>query len=201
MKTIQINGTPREGFGKRDAKNVRKMNHVPCVLYGGQDNIHFTAHANELGKIIYTPNVYQVSLNIDGKSVPCILKDIQFHPVTDAILHIDFIQVIDGKPLDIKLPVKLNGLAAGVKAGGKLSLNMKRIKVRGMIDKLPDFLDVDVTSLKLGKSIKIQSLNFDGLEVLEPKNAVVAMVKLTRASRGMAANAEDSDEEAGDSNE
>ncbi len=189
MKTFQLNGTLRKNLGKKDSKISRKLDQVPCVLYGGKENLHFTVFVNDLKKLIYTPSVYIVNVTVEGQNYPCILKDIQFHPVNDSILHIDFIKLIDGKPVDIKLPVNLVGLAEGVKAGGKLALNMKRIRVRGLVDKLPDQLDINVAHLTLGKSIKIQSLNFEGLDVLEPQNAVVAIVKLTRASRGLAAQA------------
>jgi large subunit ribosomal protein L25 len=184
MKTIEINGNPREGLGKKESNLVRKSELVPCVLYGGGENVHFTLHVNDVKKMIYTPEIYLVNLTIAGKLYVSLIKDVQYHPVTDKVLHIDFYQTTEGKKIDIKIPVKLEGLSEGVKAGGKLSLQMRRLKVRGEVKDIPDSLVVDVTTLGLGKTIKVGALNFNNLEILDAKNSVVAMVKLTRGSRG-----------------
>jgi len=184
MKTIEINGNLRENLGKKESSQIRKAEQVPCVLYGGMDNIHFSLTINDVKKIIYTPEVYLVHLNVAGNTYPALVKDVQYHPVNDAVLHIDFYHIVAGKNIDVKIPVKLEGLSEGVKAGGKLSLQMRKLKVRGEAANIPDALVVDVTNLGLGKAIKVGALNFDKMEILDPKNAVVAMVKLTRASRG-----------------
>lgn len=184
MKTIEINGVLRDGLGKKDSNQIRKAEQVPCVLYGGKDNLHFTLTVKDVKKIIYTPEVYLVNLGIDGNTYNALIKDVQYHPVNDAILHIDFYLTIPGKKIDVKIPVRLDGLSEGVKAGGKLSLQMRKLKVRGETSHIPDALAIDVTNLGLGKAIKVGALSFDNLEILDPKNAVVAMVKSTRASKG-----------------
>ncbi len=193
MKTIAISGKSRENVGKLNTKMLRKMDHVPCVMYGGEEVAHFSAPTNDFRHLVYTPHVYLVDLEIDGKKHMAILKDIQFHPVTDKILHIDFLEIFEGKHVNIAVPVQLHGLAEGVKQGGKQTLEHRRLKVRALPKDLPDQLDIDVTNLFLGKSIKVGELTFDNLELLDPKNYVVVSVKLTRAARGMA---DDDEEEA-----
>lgn len=192
MKSIEIKGTVREIAARsseqcRALKTIRKENGVPCVLYGGAENIHFTVSVDMLRKLVYSPDIYLVKLNINGKNTNAIMKDIQFHPVKDTILHIDFLEVIDGKPIVIEVPMQLEGLAEGVKAGGKLVLQTRKLKVRAMYDKVPEKLVVNVASLGLGKTIQVGQLSFEGLELLTAKDAVVCAVKLTRAARGLAA--------------
>ncbi|NDW13811.1 50S ribosomal protein L25/general stress protein Ctc [Bacteroides sp. 214] len=194
MKSIEIKGTAREIAGRsseqaRALKSMRKAGGVPCVLYGGEENIHFTVTTDMLRNLIYTPEIYLVNLDIDGKAITAILKDIQFHPVKDTILHVDFLQVFADKPIVIEVPVKLEGLAEGVKAGGKLTLQMRKLKVRSLYKNVPERVTVDVTSLGLGKTIQVGALAFENLELLDPKNNVVCVVKLTRAARGLAAAA------------
>ncbi|MCD7974077.1 MAG: 50S ribosomal protein L25/general stress protein Ctc [Candidatus Azobacteroides sp.] len=187
MQTLELTGILRKEIGKKATKAVRKDNAVPCVLYGGKENIHFQMNNTELRKLIYTPNVYLVSLNIEGKKVMTILKDTQFHPVKDQVMHADFIEISDDKPIVIQVPVQLEGLAEGVKAGGKLSLEKRKLKVKGLYKNIPDRLNVNIESLGLGKTIQVGQLSFDNLELLDAKNAVVCAVKLTRAARGLAA--------------
>ena len=160
---------------------------MPCVLYGGGENIHFTVQADELRKLVYTPHIYVVDLLIDGKKYNAIMKDIQFHPVKDTILHIDFYQINEEKPIVMEVPVQLEGLAEGVKAGGKLSLQIRKLKVKALYDKIPERLTIDVSHLGLGKTVKVGELKYDNLELLNAKDAVVCAVKLTRAARGAAA--------------
>ena len=145
---------------------------------------------SDVRNLIYTPEVYLINLVLDGKTTMATLKEIQFHPVKDNILHIDFLHVFPNVPLVIKLPVRLEGLAAGVKSGGKLSLDLRKLKVKALAEKLPQELVVNVEDLELGKSIQVGELNFEGLELLTPKNAVVCRVQLTRAARGDAAKAQ-----------
>ena len=182
MKTIEIKGSVRSDLGKKATRELRKNGQVPCVVYGGESVTHFSAPVDAFRGLIYTPNIYIVDLVIDGKACKAILKDVQYNCVSDAIEHIDFLEVSDNKPVSIALPVKLNGLAEGVKQGGKLVLKIRKIRVKGLIAKLPDLLEIDVTNLGLGKAIKIQDLSFDGLELLEAKNIVVETVKMTRAA-------------------
>ena len=196
MKSIEIKGSLRTETGKKATHSLRKENGVPCALYGIQKDengkpvaTHFTVTVEGLRKLVYTPHIYVVDLNIDGKVVNAIMKDIQFHPVTDAILHVDFLQIDEANPIVMEVPVKLEGLAEGVKAGGKLALQMRKLKVKALYNVIPERLVVDVTSLGLGKTIKVGELSFEGLELISAKEAVVCAVKLTRAARGAAAAA------------
>ena len=151
--------------------------------------MNFMVTNSDLRKLVYTPEVYLVNLDVNGKKCNAIVKDLQFHPVTDRILHIDFLEVSENKPVVVEIPVKLEGLAEGVKAGGKLSLEMRKLRVKGIYTQIPERIVIDVTSLGLGKSIQVGAVSVPNLEILNAKNAVVAQVKLTRAARGAAAAA------------
>ena len=189
MKSIEVKGTARtiaerSSEQARALKEIRKNGGVPCVLYGGNEVVHFTVTNEGLRNLVYTPHIYVVDLVIDGKKVNAILKDIQFHPVKDTILHVDFYQI------DVmEVPVQLEGLAEGVKAGGKLALQMRKIKVKALYNVIPEKLIVNVSHLGLGKTVKVGELSFEGLELISAKEAVVCAVKLTRAARGAAAAA------------
>ncbi len=189
MKTFELKGEAREAIGKKATKGFRKEDKIPAVIYGGEDAkaIHFTVTNSDVRKLVYTPEIFLVDLTIGKENFKAILKDIQFHPVTDAILHLDFLHVFENKPIVIDVPVVLDGLAEGVRAGGKLSLDLRKLKVKALYNKVPEKVHVDVTSLALGKSVQVGELNFDGLELLNAKNAVVCRVQLTRAARGLAA--------------
>lgn len=216
MKTFQLEGTPRAEVGKKAVKAIRKEGKIPAVLYGSEpvalpytgalnagdklvdlgDNkgvivTDFLVTIESVRGLIYTPEVFLVELDLkDNKKVMAIVKDIQFHPVTDAILHIDFQEIFAEKPIVIEVPVALTGHAEGVKSGGKLSLEMRKLKVKALYKDVPEKLNIDITNLGLGKTIQVGSLHFDNLELVNAKNAVVCAVKLTRAARGaMAANA------------
>ena len=165
-------------------KAIRKNNGVPCVLYGGKEVVHFTVPAEGLRNLVYTPHIYVIDLDIDGKKVNAIMKDIQFHPVKDNILHVDFYEIDESKPIVMEVPVQLEGLAEGVKAGGKLALQIRKLKVKALYNLIPERLIVNVSHLGLGKTIKVGELNFENLELLNAKEAVVCAVKLTRAARG-----------------
>ena len=196
MKSIEIKGSLRTETGKKATRELRKSNSVPCVLYGinkdekgNQVATHFTVTNDGLRNLVYTPHIYVVDLNIDGKIVTAIMKDIQFHPVTDKILHVDFLQIDESNPIVMEVPVKLEGLAEGVKAGGKLALQVRKLKVKALYNVIPERLIVDVTNLGLGKTIKVGELSYEGLQLLNAKEAVVCAVKLTRAARGAQAAA------------
>ena len=196
MKSIEIKGSLRTETGKKATRELRNNDIVPCVLYGVQKDengnpvaTHFTVTTDGLRNLVYTPHIYVVDLNIDGKIVNAIMKDIQFHPVTDKILHVDFYQIDEAKPIVMEVPVQLEGLAEGVKAGGKLALQIRKLKVKALYNAIPERLIVNVSHLGLGKTIKVGELNFEGLELLNAKEAVVCAVKLTRAARGAAAAA------------
>ena len=189
MKTFDLKGTVRTDLGKKATKAERVLDKVPCVLYGGAENVHFTTTIGEIRKMIYSPEVFVVNLDIDGKKTKSIMKALQFHPVSDKVLHIDFLEVTEDRSVVVELPVKLEGLAEGVKAGGKLALEMRKLKVKGLYTQIPENVIVDVTELGLGKSIQVANVAVENLEILNAKNAVVAQVKLTRAARGAAATA------------
>lgn len=195
MKTFELPGVSRETTGKKAAKAFRAEGKVPCVLYGKGDNVHFVAEDKNFQRLIYTPNTYIVNLDIDGKKETAIVKDIQFHPVSDEILHVDFARVDAKNAITVEVPVKTEGLAKGVKAGGKLHLATRKLRVKALLEDLPDALTVDVTKLSLGKSILVEDLSFDKVELVNSPKAVVAQVKLTRAARAADSGAEEDEEE------
>ena len=187
MKSIQINGTARKEFGKKFAKAARREGQVPCIVYGGGEEVTFTIDAKELAQLIYTPNSYIIELNIDGKIEKAVMREVQFHPVREEILHIDFYRVQEGKPVSIAIPVRLTGNAEGVKIGGKLQLAARKLTVKGLVEFIPDEIVVDVTPLKVGQTIFVGDLQFEGLKFITPATTAVCAVRVTRASRGAAA--------------
>ncbi len=197
MKEIEIKGQKREATGKKASKLIRKEGLVPCNLYGekkGENGLpvalSFAASFSELRKAVYTPHVFVVCLNIDGEEHKAIIKELQFHPTTDALIHADFFEVNEEKPITVGIPVKLNGLAQGVREGGKLNLSIRKIDVIAPYKQIPEILNIDVTNLGLGKAIKVGELSFEGLELATPAQVVVCSVKETRASKAAAAAAE-----------
>lgn len=182
MQTFDIKGTKRVADGKKAVKALRANGQVPCIIYGGKEPISFSVAEGAFRNLIYTPNVYIVNVNIDGEVKKAILKDAQFHPVTEKLLHVDFLEIFEDKPVTLAVPVKLVGNSVGVKAGGKLQQEMRKLSIKGLPSNLLDVLEVDVTNLGLGKVIKVGELKFDGIEILNGKAAVVAAVKLTRAA-------------------
>lgn len=186
MEVFELKGTLRTDLGKKATKDLRTEDRVPCVLYGGEENVHFSVITKELSKLLYTPNVYTVSLNISGKKYTAVLREIQFHPVSDKVLHIDFYQIFENKAVVMEVPVKLHGFAEGVQSGGKLSLITRKLKVKAIPANLPSELTIDVTTLGLGKSVKVKELNFENFEIMNAKDVVVVQIKLTRAARAAA---------------
>lgn len=180
MKTIEIKAHLRTEKGKKDSRNLRKENNVPCVMYGGKEIVHFYTHENNFKSLIYTPDAYVIELDIDGKKYQAILQEIQFQPVTDRITHIDFKQVFDDKPLTMNIPISVSGDSPGIKAGGKLRRKRRTIKVKGFIKDLPDKLEIDISSLAIGMSIKIHDLSWENLEILDPPRAMVVAVITSR---------------------
>lgn len=186
MKEISITGQKREALGKKASKLLRKEGMVPCNLYGEEKvdgkpvALSFTASFSELRKIIYTPHIYVIRITIDGKDYTAVMKEIQFHPVTDAPLHVDFYEVNEEKDLTIGIPVKLVGLAQGVRDGGRMNLSIRKINVTAPYKLIPEHLDVDVTALKIGKSIKVGELSYEGLKIATSKDVVVCSIKMTR---------------------
>lgn len=189
MQNIELKGALRSDLGKKGAKDIRRSELTPCNLYGNGGNVNFTVVEKELKDILYTPNAYIINLNIDGNVEKAVIREVQFHPVTDQVLHIDFFRVTEDKPVVIEVPVKLNGSSEGVKQGGKLSLTTRKLKVSALVKDLPDTLDIDITNLGLGKTVMVGELEYPNLTLLNPKSTVVCAVKMTRAARGAAAAA------------
>lgn len=214
MKTFQLAAEPRTALGKKAAKALREENKIPVVLNGGEIfDLPYTGTLKEgekiveigngkglittdlavtqdaVRKLVYTPDIFAIELDVNGCKRMAVLKDIQFHPVKDTILHIDLLEVNDKKPVTIEVPVKIEGHAEGVKAGGKLTLSMKKLRVKAVYTEIPERMIINVDHLGLGKTIQIADLHFDGLELMNAKNAVVCAVQLTRAARGAAAAA------------
>ena len=183
MKTFDIKGSLRTGTGKKNSKSLRDQELVPCVLYGGEENVHFFIPFSEFRHVVYTPDVYLINLDIEGKIYKAILQDSQWHPVEEIMLHADFLQVSDKKPVKVSLPVDITGTAKGIKTGGKLKVNLRKLKVKGVAANLPDTIRVDVTELGLGQSIKVGDLKADGIMLLNNKSDVIATVTVTRAAR------------------
>ncbi len=183
MQTIQIKGVKRENFGKKGAKDIRRENLIPCVLYGnGGETVHFSVEAAEAKKLLYTPKSYIVELNIDGNIEKGVMRETQFHPVKDYCQHIDFYRVVDGKPVSIDVPVAVIGNSEGVKAGGKLKIERRKLTVSGLEENLLDELVIDITELGVGKSINVADLQFEGLTILTPASTPVVSVLATRQS-------------------
>lgn len=194
MKEISVKGTLRTELGKKASRELRKANYVPCNLYGEAKDENgkpvakaFVTTNDELRNLIYSPDIYTVNLNIDGAECKAILKEIQFHPVKDNILHVDFYEITDTKPIIMEVPIKLEGLAEGVKAGGKLVANVRKLKVKAVYSNIPEKLVINVAHLGLGKTIKVGELNFEGLELMNSTEVVVCQVKMTRSAMAAAA--------------
>ncbi len=180
MKTFEIKASLRQDLGKKESKDLRKQGIVPCVMYGGEKNLHFSAHENQFKKLIYTPDVFLVKLEVDGQVFDAVMQDIQFHPITDSIIHIDFVEVFPDKKVTVNLPVSLTGSSVGILEGGKLRQRRHYLKVKGLIKDMPDRLEIDLTDLNIGESMKIGDLVYDNLEILDPPRAMVVGVVSSR---------------------
>lgn len=202
MKHFKLSATVRKAdqLGKKATKALRREALAPVVLYGGSETHHLVVKADDLNKLIYTPEIYLIELDVEGKQYKAILKDVQFHPVSDKTLHADLYEVSEEKPIVMNVPVILDGHAVGVRAGGKLVREKRTLRVRAAYNKIPENLVIDVNNLKLGKTIQVHELSFEGLELVDAPQAVVCGVKLTRAARGKDA-AVDSEEDAGEEHE
>ena len=183
MKTIEIKGTFRTELGKKSSKELRKEGNVPCVIYGKEKNIHFYAHENSFKNLVYTPEAHLVKLSIEDKEYKAVLKDMQFHPVKDNILHADFIEIFDNKPVVINIPIKVSGDSVGVIAGGKLSIKRRSLKVKGLAKDLPEALPIDITNLKIHEGVKVGELSFDKVELLDPKRSMVLTIATSRVAQ------------------
>jgi large subunit ribosomal protein L25 len=180
MKTLEIKGSIRTELGKKSAKKLRKSGNVPCVIYGQDQNIHFHTHENSFKNLIYTPDAHIVNLDLDGKGYKVVMQDVQFHPVTDKIEHVDFIEILENKPIIISLPIKLTGDSVGIKAGGKLRIKKRHLKVKGFANDIPESLVIDITNVKIHQSVKVGDLSYDKIELIDPRIATVLSVATSR---------------------
>ncbi len=197
MEIVAIQGEQREPKGKKQAKDLRKNNMIPSVIYGGEENIHFQAHPSQFKALVYTPDFKLAEVTVDGKTYKCILKDIQFHPVTDAILHIDLLQLVPEKPFKVNLPIGFKGTSPGVKTGGKLIQKIRRLKVKTTPEKLVDRLLVDISTLKLGSSVRVRDVEPpEGIEITYSPGIPIASVETPRSLRSETAAAEKGEGEA-----
>lgn len=194
MKSITIKGSQRESVGKSSTKALRNAGKVPCVLYGGDKPLHFSANELAFKNLVYTPNVYTASIELDGQKYAAIMQDIQFHPVSDKILHVDFYQLFDDKEVTMSIPVKLEGNAPGVIAGGVLRFPNRHLRVRALPANLPDFINVDISKLKIGDKKYVSDVTNDEYAILHPENMVVCQVRMARAAITTTVD-EDEDEE------
>ena len=195
MKSITIQGTKRETVGKKSTKALRDAELVPCVVYGGAETLNFSATEKSFKGLVYTPEAHTVSIEVDGKTIPAVLQDIHFHPLTDKILHADFYQLSDDKPVVMEVPVRLTGRAKGVVSGGAMRQSFRKLKVKALPGNLPDEIVVDVTPLKIGNKLYVGDVKTNNFTFMHPDNAVVVAVKMSRTAMKGAAVADDDDEE------
>lgn len=191
MLRISLSGSPRENVGKKGAKQVRREERIPAVLYGQGEQVHFSVDVKAFDKLLFTPNVYVVELNIDGKERLAVIQELQYHPVNDNVLHIDFLEVTEDKPVKTALPIKITGTSPGVMRGGKLVTKLRRIKVKGLLADLPEVITLDISNLEIGQGIKVKDIDVENVEFLNTPNAVVVGVKTSRGVK----SAEEGEEE------
>ena len=184
MKTVEIIGYKRANLGKADSKRLREDSNVPCVLYGGKDQIHFYSPMILFRELVYTPDAAFVNLNIEGEEYQAILQDVQFHPVSEIILHADFLLLVDDKPVKMDIPVKFSGNAPGVVAGGKLMVKLRKVRIKALPAKMPEDITLDISGLELGKSIKVESIETADFEILNSSRVTIASVEIPRALKG-----------------
>ncbi|MCD4737223.1 MAG: 50S ribosomal protein L25/general stress protein Ctc [Bacteroidales bacterium] len=182
MKTVSMSGALRAHVGKKDAKKVRKDGKVPCVLYGGEEQIHFSMDEKDFTRIVFTPEVFLIELTIDGKQYRAVLQDIQYHPVTDSILHADFLEVLADKAVTVGIPVRLEGNSIGVLKGGMLFKKMREIKLRGLVEDFPDFILLNIDNIDIGDAIRIRDIQFDNIQFIDAASTVVVSVKTARGA-------------------
>lgn len=198
MKTLEIIGYKRANLGKAESKRLRAESNVPGVLYGGKEQVHFYSPMILFRDLVYTPNAHFVNLDIEGVEYKCILQDIQFHPVSEVILHADFLLLDDKKYVRMDIPVKTTGVAPGIQAGGKLVMKQRKLTVRALPANMPDFIELEISGLDLGKSAKVNEIKADGFEILNNPLVSVASVEVPRALRGKGASElEEGEEEEG----
>ncbi len=183
MKTVSLSGALREHVGKKDAKKLRREEKVPCVIYGGKEQIHFVLNEKDFKKLLFTPEAFNILINVDDKEYSTILQDVQYHPVSDKVLHADFLEITPGKPVSVSIPVKYEGTAPGIIKGGKLITGMRKLRLKGLIENMPESITLDISKLDIGNSIKIRDINLENLQLLDVKSAVVVSVKTARGAQ------------------
>ena len=188
MKSVSISGSVRTNVGKKDATALRNAQQVPCVLYGGKEQVHFSVLAPEFKNLIYTPEVQTVELNLSGKKYNAILQEAQYHALTDDLLHVDFLELVPGKAVTMNIPVKTTGTSPGVRSGGKLIKKLKTLKVKGPVEKMPDAINIPIDTLEIGQGVRVADIKLPGLTLLNAENITVISVQVTRAA---VASAED----------
>ena len=201
MKSLAISAMKRENVGKSNSKALRNQGNIPCVLYGGEKQVTFYAHENDFRKLVYTPNTFLIELDVDGNKTKAVMQDIQFHPVTEKILHIDFLEVFESKPVTVSLPVILNGIAIGVRNGGNLLFRRPKIITKGLVANLPDAINIDIEHLTIGMFVYIKDISIEGCQFLAPPNSVVVGVKTARAAIEDEIEAEEGEAEEGEAEE
>ncbi len=195
MKSLKITGQKRESLGKKEAKKLREQGLIPGVLYGKDEVVHLAFSFSDLRAFVYTPSIYLIELTIDGEDYKAMIQDIQWHPVEEQILHIDFLKVEENVPVKIGVPVELTGTAKGIKAGGKVKFNMRKLRVKALAENLPDTIKIDITKLGIGDSIKVESLNRENMEFLDNKSNLIVGIVSTRVAKSAMALPEDEEEE------
>ncbi|HAC23298.1 MAG TPA: 50S ribosomal protein L25 [Cytophagales bacterium] len=182
MKQVSLSGSPRENVGRNGSAELRRQNRVPGVLYGGNRQVHFSVAINDLDKIIRQPDTLQINLELNGETIPSIMQEIQWHPITDKPLHFDLLELVPGKPVKTALPVKTTGTSEGVRAGGKLIQNYRKMKIFGLPEHLPDNITIDISPLKIGDNVRVRDISYPNCELLEAEASVVIGVQVTRAA-------------------
>lgn len=196
MKSYEIKGEARESMGTTESKRLRSGGMIPCVIYGVNEPIHFAAPEGQFRKLVNTADVFLVHIEVGGKTIKAVMQELQFHPVTDRLLHIDFIEVVDGEPVKVELPVATVGTSEGVRLGGNLSKNYRKLKVSGMVADLPERLEINIETLKIGEAIRVRDLSFENIELLNTPSDVVIAVKTSRKAMAAAtADGEEGEEE------
>ena len=198
MKTAQLSGSPRENVGKKSASQLRNEGKIPGVLYGGEKQVHFTVEENDMKKLVYSPDVYKIEFDVAGQMTPCVIQDMQFHPVTDKIVHVDLLELNDNKEVKVALPVRTTGNSIGVRNGGRLSTNYRRLPMRALPSALPEYVEIDITEVKIGDSVRVRDIEIPGCTILAADSAVIVDVKRTRAAMSAEAAAEATEGDQGD---
>ncbi|MFC2101103.1 50S ribosomal protein L25/general stress protein Ctc [Bacteroidota bacterium] len=180
MKKVSMSGSLRENVGKKDAKKHRKMGKIPCVLYGGKEQVHFITDEKSFAKLVFTPDVYITEIDVDGNKYKAMLQDVQYHPVSDKILHADFLELVPGKPLVANIPVKLSGVSPGILKGGVIAKGIRKIKVKGLEEDIPDQIEINIGELEIGDSIKVKDIKEEKVDFLDKENQVIIAVRTSR---------------------